>query len=52
MMPDMERYAFAVLSSYGVTLALLVALIGLSLRRGRMARQALHDVEKRVRGDG
>ncbi len=33
MMPDLGKYADAVLSSYAVSLALIVALVVLSIRR-------------------
>lgn len=40
MMPDLDRYAGTVLGAYGVTLALLALLIGLSLwRSSRVARE-------------
>ena len=47
MMPDLGKYAAAVLSSYGVTIVLLVALVALSLRRARRVRERLRDVEGR-----
>lgn len=46
-MPDLGKYADAVLSAYGVSIVLLVLLVVLSLRQGRRARRALQDVEKR-----
>ncbi|WP_195820724.1 heme exporter protein CcmD [Roseobacter sp. MH60115] len=46
-MPDLGKYADAVLSAYGVSILLLVLLVVLSLRQGRRARRALQDVEKR-----
>lgn len=52
MMPDLGKYAFAVLSAYGVSLALIVALVGLTLRRSRRVRAALRDVEARRRDNG
>ncbi|MCI5111516.1 MAG: heme exporter protein CcmD [Marivita sp.] len=47
MMPDLGKYAFEVLSSYAVTIVLLVGLVAASLRRARQARRALDDVEQR-----
>ena len=47
MMPDLGKYAFTVLSSYGVTLGLLAGLIGLSLWRGARVRRQLDDIETR-----
>ncbi|MFP4327752.1 MAG: heme exporter protein CcmD [Paracoccaceae bacterium] len=52
MMPDLGKYATAVLSSYGVTLALLVALIVLSIWRARKVRAELEKVESRRDGKG
>ncbi|MFN4128792.1 MAG: heme exporter protein CcmD [Paracoccaceae bacterium] len=47
MMPDLGRYAVAVLSSYGVTLGLLVALVVLTVWRGRRIKRQLAEVETR-----
>ena len=47
MMPELGKYAFAVLSSYGVTIVLLISIVALSLRRARKVRSALEDVENR-----
>lgn len=47
MMPDLGRYAVAVLSSYGVTLALLAALVALTVWRGRRIKRQLDEVEAR-----
>jgi len=47
MMPELGKYAAAVLSSYAVTIALLVLLVGLSLRRARRVRARLRKVEER-----
>lgn len=52
MMPELGKYAQAVLSSYGVSLILLVGLVALSVRRARRVRAELEAVEKRVRGNG
>ena len=46
-MPDLGKYAFEVLSSYGVTLLLLAAIVLVSLRRARKVRTALDEVERR-----
>ncbi|WP_439123458.1 heme exporter protein CcmD [Marivita sp.] len=46
-MPDLGKYAFEVLSSYGVTIVLLVAIVVLSLRRARKVKSVLDDVENR-----
>lgn len=47
MMPDLGRYAVAVLSSYGATIALLVAVIALTLWQGRRVKRQLDEVETR-----
>lgn len=47
MIPDLGKYAVAVLASYGMTILLLAALVGFSLWRGARIRQALRDVEAR-----
>ena len=41
MMPELGKYAFAVLASYGVSLALLGALVSWSVWRYRAVRRAL-----------
>ena len=52
MMPDLGKYADAVLSSYAVTIVLLVLLVGLTLRRGRKARSVLDEIERRRNSNG
>lgn len=47
MMPDLGKYAFAVLASYGVSLALLAVIVWASLRRARKVRAELEQVEAR-----
>jgi heme exporter protein D len=47
MMPDLGKYAVSVLSSYGATLALLAALVGLSWWQGRRMKRQLAEVEAR-----
>lgn len=51
-MPDLGKYADAVLSSYAATLLLLAALVLLSVRRGRKARRALDAVERKRKNNG
>lgn len=46
-MPDLGKYAFAVLSSYGVTIALLIVIVMASLYRARKVRAALDEIESR-----
>ncbi len=45
MMPDLGKYAVEVLSAYATSLALLGALLWLTLRRGKAARAALKSIE-------
>ncbi|PZQ50396.1 MAG: heme exporter protein CcmD [Rhodovulum sulfidophilum] len=48
-MPDLGRYAVTVLSAYGVTFALVGALIGLSVWRARRVARTLAAAETRAR---
>lgn len=52
MIPELGKYAGAVLSSYGISLALLAGLIALSLWRGARVRRQLDEVEARRKSDG
>lgn len=55
MMPELGKYAGAVLGSYGASLALLVAIVALTVWQGVRVRRALARVEARVvaeRGQG
>ena len=52
MMPDLGKYAGAVLSAYGVTLVLLAAIVGLSWWRAARVRRALAAQEDRMARDG
>ncbi|WP_296424198.1 heme exporter protein CcmD [Yoonia sp.] len=45
-MPDLGQYANAVLAAYGVSIVLLVVLVGLSWWRSARVRAALERVEK------
>lgn len=51
-MPELGKYAVAVLSSYGISVTLLVALCALSVIRARRMRRDLKAVEERMRKDG
>ncbi len=52
MIPDLGKYAFAVLASYGVSGVILAVLIGVSLWRGARIRDDLRQVEaQREAGD-
>ena len=50
-MPDLGKYADAVLSAYAVSIVLLVGIVALSLISGRKARAALRDIEEARRED-
>ncbi len=52
MMPELGKYAEAVLSSYGVSIALLVVLVWASLRRARRVKKQLEDIESKAKRDG
>ncbi|WP_375175299.1 heme exporter protein CcmD [Pseudooceanicola sp.] len=52
MIPDLGKYAGAVLSSYGASLALIAALVAVSVWRSKRALRALREVEARVKRDG
>ncbi len=47
MMPDLGKYAGTVLGAYGAALALLVALVALTLWQGARMKRALDEVERR-----
>ena len=47
MMPDLGKYAVAVLSSYGASIALVVAVVALTLWQGRRVKRQLDEVETR-----
>jgi heme exporter protein D len=49
MMPDLGRYVGTVLAAYGVTLALLGALVALSWWRATQVRRQLAELERRMR---
>jgi len=52
MMPDLGKYADAVLSSYAASLFLLGVLVVMTLRRGRKARSELDAIESKRKQDG
>ncbi len=47
MWPDLGKYAFTVLAAWGAGLALLLAVLLLSLWQGRRMKRALAEVEAR-----
>lgn len=50
MMPDLGKYAEAVLGAYAAAIVLLLALVALSLWQAARVRRALKDVEERQNG--
>ncbi len=52
MMPELGKYAGAVLSSYAVSLLLLLLLAALSIRRARRVKRELDTVENKARRHG
>ncbi|WP_293577132.1 heme exporter protein CcmD [Phaeobacter sp.] len=52
MMPDLGKYAFDVLASYGATITLLLALVGATLWRGRRLRAEMKEMEQRSGRNG
>lgn len=52
MMPDLGKYAEAVLSSYAVSIALLAVLVWMSLQRAKRVKKQLEDVESKVKRNG
>ncbi|APX10634.1 heme exporter protein CcmD [Tateyamaria omphalii] len=46
-MPDLGKYADAVLSAYAVSIVLLVAIVVLTVWRGRRVRAEMEAVERR-----
>lgn len=52
MIPDLGKYAGTVLSAYGTSIVLLVALVALSIRRGRKVRSEMERVEQRMSRNG
>jgi len=47
MMPELGKYAFAVLASYGASVVLLVAIVAVTLWQGARIKRALAEVEER-----
>lgn len=51
MIPELGKYAGAVLWSYAASVALILGFILWSLWQGRQVKRALRDVEERQRKD-
>jgi heme exporter protein D len=52
MMPELGKYAGAVLSSYAVSIGLLVLLVAVSVWRARRVKKQLEDVESKAKKHG
>lgn len=52
MMPDLGKYAEAVLSSYAVSILLIAVLIAVSVRRSNRVKNELQEIEKKVKSNG
>ncbi len=52
MMPDLGKYAGAVMWSYAATIAVIVALVAYSLWHGARVKRALREVEERQGRNG
>lgn len=48
MIPDLGKYAMPVLGSYVASVLLIVALVGLTLWKGRRVKRALSEAEARL----
>lgn len=52
MMPDLGKYAEAVLSSYAVSIALIAGLIVFSVMRANRVKKQLQEIENKVKSNG
>ncbi|WP_438990470.1 heme exporter protein CcmD [Lentibacter sp.] len=52
MMPELGKYAVEVLSAYGVSLSLLLALVVGSVMRARRVKAELEEIEERSKPRG
>ena len=52
MMPDLGKYADAVLSSYAVSLVLIAVLVVLSILRAGKVKKQLDMIEEKVKSNG
>lgn len=51
-MPELGKYADAVLSSYAISVGLIIALVVISVMRARRVKAQLHEIETRGRKNG
>jgi heme exporter protein D len=52
MMPDLGKYAEAVLSSYAVSIAIIIGLIVVSVMRANRVNKQLQEIENKVKNNG
>ncbi len=52
MIPDLGKYGDAVLSAYGVSVVMLLVLVGLSIRASVKSKRMLDIEEQKVRNNG
>jgi heme exporter protein D len=52
MMPDLGKYAEAVLSSYAISIALIIGLIVVSVMRANRVKKQLQEIENKVKKNG
>ena len=52
MIPELGKYAGAVLSSYGLSIGLILILVVASVRRSRRVKAELEEVEMRRKSHG
>lgn len=45
-MPDLGKYAFEILMSYGISIGLIAVLVALSWRQSRRVKAQLQEIEK------
>lgn len=51
-MPDLGKYADAVLSSYAVSILMIVVVVLLSVRRSNRVKRELQELESKVKSNG
>jgi len=51
-MPDLGKYADAVLSAYAASIVLLIVIVAMTLVRGRKIRAEMDQIEGKVKRDG
>ena len=51
-MPDLGKYADAVLSSYAVSIVLITGLVAISVWRAKKVKKQLESIEEKVKSNG